>query len=537
MRAKGPWTRIAIGARAVLAGLLALGAAALAVELSDWRYARVDLTATRSNTLDPALLEVIDKLPAPVVVDAFLRPLKAPYDGVFRTAEERVLELLAVVRNARRSQVEVRVHDPSEFEAIQERQRELGTEGTNKLVITCGARRDELELFGELCTMDWGNPTDELARYLTAQGIPGVVDPRTWRPDPRAFRPALLQEFRGEELLAQALLKVSSGEAPRVYFARGHGEPALDGGEPTDLGRLRAALERDGFEVEEWDPLQSPAVPQGCDVLALIGAKQPFQLATRQSVEEWTNAGGRLVAAPDIGELHEGTVGGIVELLGGFGMSVRPGIVCQPLIGFGGEKIDGTEQCAWLVIDERGFQSGLPLTEPLRLHGRRVQFTFSPAFESGGFATETGTVLPVVSSPVDSWRDLLETTPAGPKYDFRFNPAKGERRDRHTLVALKQLRSVKAANGRVTQGRVLGVASAFFFDNQSLDVNRDFVLNAFNWLAEREYRLAVSPLRKSQSHLDFERSSAKPILTYALFLGLPGLCAGIALAVFLRRRS
>ena len=157
--------RVGIGLRAGLAVVLALGAAVLAVDVADWRYVRIDLTAARSNTVDLAVLDVIDKLPESVVVDVFLRPLEYPYDGVFQQARGKVLEWLAVVQQARRGKVDVRVHDSSDFEAIQDRLRELGSEGSNKLVVSCGARRAELELFGELCTVSWGNPTWEMVRY------------------------------------------------------------------------------------------------------------------------------------------------------------------------------------------------------------------------------------------------------------------------------------------------------------------------------------------------------------------------------------
>jgi hypothetical protein len=528
MSAGNRWARLGIGARVVLAVALALGAAFLAVDLADWRYVRVDLTAARSNTLDPAVLDVIDKLPEPVVVDAFFRPLARPYDALSREAQDRVLEFLAVVRNTRREKIEVRLHDPQDFEAIQQRQQELNTEGTNKLVLSCGPRRDELELFGELCSVDWGNPSEEFARYLTAQGIPGVVNPRTWQPL-RGFRPAALQAFRGEELFLQALLKVSSARSPKLYFSTGHGEPGLEGTKPEDLSRLCRALERDGFEVATWDALKEPAVPADCEVLALIGAKQAFQPATRTAIQTYTEGGGRLVCAPDLFELNEEQSGGIVDVLRGFGITTRPGLVCQALVGLGGEEVEGNEQCAWLVIDERGLQPSHPLTEPLRLRGRRVQFTFSASFDDS-FPGEAGLVLPLVTSALESWRDLKP-------YDFRCNPAQGERRGRHTLITTKELKSTKAADGSVKRGRVLAIASAFFFDNDSIDVNRDFALNAFNWLAEREYRISVSPLAKSTSFLDFQRSSARPTLTYTLWLALPGVCAAIGFLIFLRRRS
>ncbi|MSR64011.1 MAG: hypothetical protein EXS08_16430 [Planctomycetes bacterium] len=529
MSAPGRFTRTAIGLRAVLAAVLAVGAAALAVDVSGWRYARLDLTARQSNTLDPATIDVIDKLPEPVTVDVFLRGLKAPYAGVCFAAQTRLQEFLLVVEGARRGRIELAFHDASDFEATQERQRELATEGTNKVVLSCGARRAELELFGELFLMDWGNPSsEEQVRYLAGQGIPGVVDPRTWRGG--TFRPAEIAEFRGEELFTQALLKVSSGEAPKAYFAKGHGEPSLDGIEPSDLSRLKSVLERDGFEVAEWDPLRSPSVPGDCDVLALIGAQQPYQESTRTAVKTWVEAGGRLLGAPHLEDVEHKLAGSTASLLSELGLAVRPGVICQPLVGLGGEKVESDSRCTLLWIDERGLQPSHPLTEPLRLRRRRLQFTSTPSFDGGGYQTDSGLVLPLVTSPADSWRDLAP-------FDFSCNAAKGERRERYTLVAVKQFGSAKAADGSVSQGRVLGVASAFFFDNQSLDTNRDFALNAFNWLAAREYRISVRALEKTESYLDFARGNAKPILTYTLWLGLPGLCAGIGLLLFLRRRN
>lgn len=530
MSARNRWARLALGLRAGLAALLSVGAAVLAVDLADWRYVRIDLTAAHSNTLDPAVADVLDKLPEPVVVDVFLRPLAYPYDAVFQQAKARLLDWLALLQQARRAQFEVRLHDPKDFEAIQERQRALGTEGSNKLVVSCGARRDEIELFGELCTIDWGNPSDErLLRYLLEQGIAGVVE-RGWQRG-LPFRAAELRAFHGEELLTEALLKVSSGRAPKICFVKGHGEPALDGGEPTDLSRFKGTLERDGFEVVEWDPLQAPGVPD-CDVLALIGARQPYQERTRAAIKSYAEAGGRVLAAPDLSELNEERAGGIVDLLkeSPFGIVTRPGIVCQAFVDYTGQRVDGSEDCAWLLIDERGLQPTHPLTEPLRKRGRRVKFTFSASFESAGLQGDSSVVLPLISSPSDSWRDLVP-------YDFRHNPAKGEKRDRHTLVTAKQLRAPKAEDGSVKQFRMVAVASAFFFDNESIDVNRDFALNACNWLAEREYLLRVSPRKKSESFLDFQRSRARPILSYSLWLGLPGLCAAVGLAIFLRRRS
>ena len=107
MSASGRRTRLALGLRAALAAVLALGAAALAIDLGDWSYVRFDLTARHSNTLDPAVLDVLDRLPEPVVIDAFLRPLIPPYAALHAEAAEweESMGVLPVHFHLRRRQI------------------------------------------------------------------------------------------------------------------------------------------------------------------------------------------------------------------------------------------------------------------------------------------------------------------------------------------------------------------------------------------------------------------------------------------------
>ncbi len=538
------WARASIGARSLLAALLAVGGAVLAVDVADWRFWRVDLSASGRNTLDPAVLDVLDQLPEPVVVDVFFRELLRPYDRVSREAQNRMLELLAVAANDRRDKLEVRTHDPARFELARERQRELGIEGENLVAFSCGERRAELTLFGDIAVVDWGNPPPQHLPYLASQGISGVVDPRQY-PLEGSQRMPQLSEFRGEEAFVQSLLKVSAEGAPRVYFARGHGEPDLAGSLPGDLAALRSALVRDGFEVLEWDPVGSPAVPSECEVLALIGARGPYEPEAARAVEEYLARGGRALFAPALSELEQGLAGGIVDLLRPLGIVARPGIVCQPVVGPSGEKLERMTECGLLLIGEHGLTSGHPLTEALRRRDRRIRFRECASFDESR-QTESGLVLSLVYAPPDSWRDLPDEDG---QYDYFCDPRRGEKRGRATLVSAKELRvpdpagspgspaSPTSRGGAVERGRVLAVASAFFFGNQDFSWNRDFALNAFNWLAERDYRVSVSPLKRGESFLDLERGHARPVLTYVLLGALPGACALVGAVVFLRRRS
>jgi hypothetical protein len=230
--------------------------------------------------------------------------------------------------------------------------------------------------------------------------------------------------------------------------------------------------------------------------------------------------------------VERGLSGGIVDLLSGYGMVAERGIVCEAIVGPSGERIDGDPRCSFLQIDEGGLSASHPITEVLRERGRRVQFLGSPAFRRG--EAEGMFVIDLVSSGPDSWRDLPL---ADGSYDFRLDPRAEERARTRLAMFAEAIVGVEQPDGAVEKGRVLGLASAGFFTNEAMGVNRDFALNAFNALVQREYRVRVTPLAHAESRLDLARSSALPILTYALYLGFPGLCLGIALFVAWARRD
>lgn len=533
MKGFGRRARLSLGAQVVAAVLLAVGGAVLAIDLADRRYVRLDLSASGRNTLDESVLDLIDGLPERVTADVFFRPLVDPYRRISVEVQGSMLELLFVAAQSRRNRFDLRVHDLSDFEAVQQRQRELGVEGVNIVVYTneSGGRKAVQDVFRDLAVIDWGSPTPEGARYLIEQGIGGVVD--TYRGyDPRGARPATLSAFRGEEALAEALLKVSSARSPRVYFSSGQGEPDLHGTLSEDVGALRGALEDDGFEVLEWNPAEEPGVPDDCEVLALIGPAQPFPPDTLEEVRAYVAAGGRVIAAPRLAEVERGTQGGVVELLRGFGMLAEPGIVCESLVARSGQRVDGTPQCAVLLIGQGGLSTSHPLTEPLLRRGRRVQFSLSPALRRGGLESG-GILLDLISSGPDSWLDL--PTVAG-QPDFAFDHTR-ERRDRHALAMAAELPTFTDADGEPRRGRVLGIASASFLCDGLFDVNRDFLVNAFNWMAERDYRVRVTPLPRGESRLDLQRGRALPIVSYALYAGLPAVCMAVGLFLAWRRRS
>lgn len=531
-RGYGRLSRISLWVRSLTGVVLALGIAVLAVDLSDWKYWRHDFSLSGRNTLDPAVADLIGRLPQPVVIDVFYRPLLEPYASISATVVGRFAEVARVAVESHRDKLELRVHDPADLEETQARQQELGVNGVNFVLFSTadGARKSRAELYGEVAVVDWGNPSFDGANYLEGQGIRGAVGPN-WRPN--AFQPARLSSFRGVEVLATALLKVSTDSTPHVYFTTGSGEPSLTGSDSGDLTRLVEALRDDGFAVDGWNPSEAPDVPEDCTILASVGPTQPYPEGTTERIRAWIEAGGSFLGAPDASALEAGLEGSVGDLLASYGMIPQAGVVCEPLRGAGGEEVEGDYRCAVLNITNEGLSASSPLTAPLRDRGRRLDFLLTPSLRRGGL--EGGApLLDVVTSSNRAWLDR----PAGPgQYDFMRS--RDEVSGRQALVMEARLTTGRTLpSGEVRRGRVLGIASSGFLSNGLHDTNRDFLLNAFNTMdASRQWRIRVSPLPRPESHLDLERGTALHRLGLLAYGALPALAALTGLVLVYRRRG
>jgi hypothetical protein len=501
----GQWTRLGFAGQVVLALALALGVCLLVVHLSEWRRfrARIDLTAGGRNTLDPQTEALLAGLEEPVRIDIFFRP--ATYEhvaSVTAEAQQRMSELLFVANSLLPEKVEIRSHDLLDVASAQKRMDELGIEEVQTVVVSLGERREVLRLFAEIAELDVGNP------------------------DPRAPQPAALHAFRGEEALAEALKKVSAGDTPRVYFSTGHGEPDPFGTENHDLGALSAELRRQGFEVRTWDGASEGPVPDDCDVLALVGLVQPLGEAELAHVRTFVETGGRLFVTAE--PRYSDEPGSVGDVLARYGMLLTRGVVCLPVLDYFGNPTEGVAECADFRVGERELNAQHPVTAPLVERGRKVRFVYGRSFDRGE-GPAGSILLDLASSPNGAWRDLPGEDGT---LDFVYEPSR-ETSERFRLAMATTFPALREG-GR--EARVVGVASPYLPSSSVFGTNRDFLLNAFNWLAARDFRVGVSSRDPERSVLDLERGRALSVVFHTSLWGLPGVFGLLGAVTFLRRR-
>jgi hypothetical protein len=517
-------SRLSIGARVALAALLALAATILVTwiaERSQLRW-RVDLSGAQENTLNPATVSVLEKLPRDVAVDVFFSAPEPPFQVLGREVQDRVRRLLRLAADQSNGKIGIEDHDLSDRAHLaaraQTRSQELGLltiQPGGLVVVSSGGRRQTLHLRGDFADLD-----------------PGNIDPRQG-----PVAPPSIAGFRGEEALLAAVLKVSEDRTPLVVFTAGHGELDLEGPAERGAAQLARELRAQGFRVESWDGVRGDALTESADIAVVLGATQRFTEGEFDALANFVERGGRLLVA--LGPRPVGPEASPEALLARFGVQARDaGIVCAPVPSATGAMQTGVPQCAWAVVGFEGMPALNQITDPLRLAGQRVYLFLSRAFDRAP-APRAARVLDLLRSAPDAWLEA----PIGDTERYDYVPDEGSVRARFSLAMQVAFPPLKGA-GEVKQRddpsrvecRVLALGSADALANHLVVANRDFLVNAFDWLASREYRVRVDSANRQARKLDLaDPTPVGRVHTVAVLL-LPGLCLVLGLATWWQRR-
>lgn len=513
LRGTGVGTRLSIGLQVAITVALAVAAAGMVTWLSErpGLRKRIDLTASGVNTLSPQTRTVLDSLPedSSVAIDVFFRPLEAPLTAVAGEAQARFFELLVLADSEAYGKLEIEQHDlvsdigPESRTLL--RMRELGVDEPNIVVFSSGHRRAVYRLGGDIAVFDAGNP-------FAQQG---------------AFVPPSIASFHGEEILVQGLRKVTLQDAPRLYFSTGHGEKEIYDDDPGGMGDLKKGLTVDGFHVAWWDSQESGAVPADADALAIVAPSQPFTLEEQQAVQSYLDAGGRALIVPHPSFDREGSVTG---LLGELGLDVQQGFVSRPYFGADGTPRVGDAKVTGIKATPDDMLPH-PTTAPLRRAGRTLQFVLTrPIRRDGERLPRGGRVLNLVRTDDTSWLDAPDSDG-----NIDFRPGQSEKQGPHTLVCALTYPAT-GGSARNREARVFCVGSGDFFINRVSQYNRDFLVGAFNWLCDREFRIAVASRDPDRRRLDLRDTRALATTNLVTSLLLPGAFLALGTLIFFRRR-
>ncbi len=129
-----------------------------------------------------------------------------------------------------------------------------------------------------------------------------------------------------EESITNALLKLSRKDKKKIYFLTGHGEHSVNSAYNEGYSQVKTALEKNYFEVEEFDLLHQADVPADAAAVIVAGPKKPLGDFEVKALKAYLDRGGKLFVMID-----PQTDPGLNGFLQGYGVELGNDVIVDRL--------------------------------------------------------------------------------------------------------------------------------------------------------------------------------------------------------------
>ena len=384
-------------------------------------------------------------------------------------------------------------------------------------------------------------------------------------------QPPTMKAFKGEQLITSAILSLVESRKQKLVFTTGHGEATFDPGDPRSLSQAREILGGDNFEIEEWSSLGAQEVPADADLLVIAGPTTNFLPPELELFDAYLKQGGRLLLFADPA-FQPGSTGvadlGLDDWLKGYGVETQNDIVVDPAVElpfFGPET---------LYTDHYGMH---PIVESLDQTRTRVMLPLVRSVAAADNLPEGVEVTELITTSDQGWgetnlealtavafddQDLPGPVPVAVAVTLPSDPGEQGLGDPEPEPAAAPESAGSDDTGQdlleedsvetTTEAPTTDEAPAEDGSQQArmvifgdLDFATDaqvangahglLLLNAFNWLVEREKLIDIEGKAPTQSRLSIADTELMGL--YGIFvLLMPALAVAAGIWIALQRR-
>lgn len=352
-----------------------------------------------------------------------------------------------------------------------------------------------------------------------------------------------------ERDFTNALMNVVRDSRPKVYFLTGHQErEIMDSDAQTGGSSFGLWLEREAYEVaRHLIAITKPSIPEDCSVLVINRYKTDFHPHELQALDEYVNAGGRLLILTDAQMVKPSSIAQVEHLRPWlqkrFGIRIGSDIVVSPATDSSKvmfipdfNDLSTLAEYAGTVQPGAAFRGSFNRTHPIT-RGLDQQMILAGirtvALDEYLPTGVSGTVL--LQSTPDTWAetDLVSASEKKP-----INPDAEEAKGPNPIAVAVTLVASRGDGTRGRDARLVVVGDADLASNEGIRyvVNQSFLLNSVAWLSENEELIGVRPTRADDVPIVLSDGQQRAIAWIAS-LGTVQVIALAGLAVFLARRK
>ena len=323
-----------------------------------------------------------------------------------------------------------------------------------------------------------------------------------------------------EQDITSALVRLGKEEPSTVRFLTGHGERSISDEDQQGIANLAQALKDENYDVEEVLLLRD-GIPPASDVLVVAGATSELLPSEDDSLGLFVARGGRVLIC-----LEQKPAPAFEALLSAKGISPRDDVIIDAS-GLG--SLFGMSEVVPLVAS---YDPVHPVTKGFSTA------SFFPLCRSLAVVdTLPGDSLKVSCIATTSEASWGETGPLTEE-EVAFSEEEDVGGPLCVAAAVSWPRGQQSDSLDVLpDGRIVVFGDVDFASNGFLSVsgNRDLVMNAVSWLAEREELIGIRPKEAERSNLILTAQAARSIFLLSVLV-VPGAVLLLGISVWLRRR-
>jgi ABC-type uncharacterized transport system involved in gliding motility auxiliary subunit len=338
-----------------------------------------------------------------------------------------------------------------------------------------------------------------------------------------------------EQDLANALIKVITGDQKKVYFVQGHGEHDTTNTERGGYSGVAAALGRDNYSVDKLVLAQQNDVPADASVVVVAGPETDFVQPEIDRLRAYLQRGGKLLLMLDPPEKADSApLTNLLALARDWDVQVNDDVVLDTsgmgqLFGAGPEvPVAAPPYPAFPITEQFRKLTAFPLVRSVTpisggVNGRNATTFLQTGPNSYG---------------VEAKRVLLGK-------QIELNPATDKRGPMSIAAAVSAAVAQATPAAKPDAGnekprpetRVAVVGNSTFADNTTLAFqgNKDLFMNTVSWLAQQENLISIRPKEPDDRRLTLTALQQRNLMWLALAV-IPGLVLASGVYSWWRRR-
>jgi len=326
-----------------------------------------------------------------------------------------------------------------------------------------------------------------------------------------------------ESQISNAILKIVRVIEPRVCFTEGHGEKDPNDTEILGISKLGEFLKNEGFQVGKirtWDPTPIESV---CDLIIVAGPQLGFTPSEITKISDYLMTGGRAIFLSDPDSKDN-----IAEIVKAWGIGLDNSLVIDLA-----SRAIGASPAHPVIVN---YDEEHPITKDFRFGVlmRTARRVFISKNVSGVDATE------IAKTSENSWAD----------FDWQSGQVKFDPQDIKgpvpVAVAASGIPGTKGGeavygtmqNPATTQARLVVFGDSDFISNGMIEIlgNKDLILNAVNWVAERGELISIRPRERKARTLVLTPQNISTLRNIFL-VALPMIFFALAVVMYIRKRK